>query len=244
MARATTDVHHHHAFLPAAIIRPGLMISRDVIDREGRVMVPEGTRLEAATIAQIREKGILGVWIRQKHASSHLLDSVRPSSGSTTVLLRPGASSQPADSAVGLPSVGGSAPAAAEPMSIVLADPEPKRRFMVRVVLEAARFRSVDAGNLAQLQEILSHQRIDAVLITSNFPPDGGVAACRALKADPATRSLKIVFCTDNAADPQVAEARAAGADDFLTHPIPIERLMDLLHSHADGSHPPPAEML
>jgi two-component system KDP operon response regulator KdpE len=65
--------------------------------------------------------------------------------------------------------------------------------------------------------------RPDLVLLDINMPGMGGLAACRAIRADP---NVAIVMLTVHNTDAAKVEALDAGADDFVTKPFGTPELL------------------
>jgi CheY-like chemotaxis protein len=78
-------------------------------------------------------------------------------------------------------------------------------------------------------QEGLDQARVvspDLVLMDMSLPVLDGWEATRALRADPATRSIRIIALTAHAMAGDRERAMAAGCDDFDTKPIELDRLL------------------
>ncbi len=66
----------------------------------------------------------------------------------------------------------------------------------------------------------------DLAVVDIDLPGIDGVELCRRLRADPATRALPLIALSANALPADIARARAAGFDDYLTKPLDVARLL------------------
>lgn len=81
---------------------------------------------------------------------------------------------------------------------------------------------------------ILTEQfRPDALLLDFKLPDVNGNVVCRTIRANPNYRHMKIVMISGVADPDEVAELKAAGADEFIRKPFDInaviQRVADLL---------------
>ena len=123
-------------------------------------------------------------------------------------------------------------------------------RMLVLVVERDPHVRELEAHFLGQagfavefaVDGLLAHQRaqelLPQIVITEILVPKlDGLALCRQLKADPATRNIAILVFSMLAAS---VRAREAGADAFLMKPLAENRLInavrELLAWHTDAA--------
>ena len=66
----------------------------------------------------------------------------------------------------------------------------------------------------------------DVVLMDIKMPIVDGFEATRRLKADPATKAIPVVALTNHAMQEDRDRAAAAGADEYETKPLDLDRLL------------------
>ena len=112
-------------------------------------------------------------------------------------------------------------------MKILLAEDEPDIQFVVRIALEDAghQIMVVDDGQAAVEQA--RTQTFDVVLLDVMMPRLDGLGACRALKADPLTRDMPIVFLTARSQQSEVQAGLYLGALGYIVKPFDAFTLAD-----------------
>lgn len=74
------------------------------------------------------------------------------------------------------------------------------------------------------------------IFMDAEMPDMDGEAACRALKADAATRGIPVYICTGHdLGGPLLASYKAAGADGCLQKPFKVEEMIPLIKKAAKG---------
>jgi len=82
----------------------------------------------------------------------------------------------------------------------------------------------------------LAHQRLPAlVLMDLQLPGMDGLAATRLLKADPATRAIKIVALTALAMVGDRERIEAAGCDAYVAKPLSYKQLLEVVRDMVGG---------
>jgi CheY-like chemotaxis protein len=110
------------------------------------------------------------------------------------------------------------APPRSLPRVLVVED-DPSVRAYVKTVLVGTL--DVDSvGTAADALELLAEQQYAAVLVDHLLPDMSGVELIRLLKKDAETAGLPVMFFTGDASAGLEAEARDAGADDYLGKPV------------------------
>ncbi len=82
--------------------------------------------------------------------------------------------------------------------------------------------------------ELAAQHRLDLILLDVHLPDLGGDEVLQRLKADPATASIPVVVISADATPRQVRRFAALGADEYLTKPLDIAHLLDVLDRHLD----------
>jgi len=106
---------------------------------------------------------------------------------------------------------------------ILVIDDEPQIRRIMRVTLTGAGYEVDDAKTGEEGLEKLREFRPDLVLLDINMPGMGGLAACKAIRAD---STAAIVMLTVHSAEAAKVEALDAGADDYVTKPFSTPELL------------------
>jgi len=106
---------------------------------------------------------------------------------------------------------------------ILIVDDEPQIRRIMRTTLTGAGYEIDDARTGEEALEKVRQFRPDLVLLDINMPGMGGLAACRAIRADP---NVGIVILTVRNSEADKVEALDAGADDFITKPFSTPELL------------------
>jgi PAS domain S-box-containing protein len=79
----------------------------------------------------------------------------------------------------------------------------------------------------------------DLVVVDIDLPGIDGVELCRRLRADPVTRAMPLIALSANALPADIARARAAGFDDYLTKPLDVARLLAEIDRRTPGGGAP-----
>jgi CheY-like chemotaxis protein len=117
--------------------------------------------------------------------------------------------------------------------TILIVDDDPGIRRLIATTLEdVSGYRMTEAGDGQEAVERARDHRPSIVFLDIDMPRLNGIEACRRLKSEPATADATIVMLTGDSDDDAERDARAAGADLFLTKPfspLHLLRLVDRL---------------
>jgi len=104
--------------------------------------------------------------------------------------------------------------------TILVVDDEPAMRRVLARMLVAEGFEVVEAANGQEAISLLGSLCVDTILLDVMMPEMSGLELCRHIRADERTMHTPVVFVTAAVDREFRREARAAGADDFLSKPF------------------------
>lgn len=110
-------------------------------------------------------------------------------------------------------------PDARAPATVLVADDSAIVRVLVRMELEAAGYQVVEAEDGERALELARRGQLDAVLLDVEMPVLDGFETIAALKQDPLTADIPVVFLTSRTGSEDVVGALRAGAHDYLRKP-------------------------
>lgn len=80
--------------------------------------------------------------------------------------------------------------------------------------------------------EIIANQRPDIILLDINLPEMSGTEMLRKLRQDPELANTPIIAISANAMPDDIAEAKAAGFDEYLTKPLQVAQFFTVIDSY------------
>ena len=119
-----------------------------------------------------------------------------------------------------------------EGTSILIVDDNAQNLKLARVVLANEGFDVYTASNAEDALELLRTVTPRLILMDIQLPGMDGLELTRRLKADPATRSIRVIALTAYAMKGDDEKAFAAGCDGYITKPIDVERLPVVVRSY------------
>jgi CheY-like chemotaxis protein len=126
-----------------------------------------------------------------------------------------------------------------ERRAVLVVDDDPFIRGLILTTLEdVAHFTLFEAADGEEALVVARAEHPRLVFMDIDMPRLDGIAACRALRGDPATAGATIVMLTASAEDSARGRAEEAGADMFLTKPFsPLDllRMVDRLGGETTG---------
>ena len=106
------------------------------------------------------------------------------------------------------------------PLSVLVVEDNEANQRLVRYLLGSRGYEPHIASTAGEALEMLKTLRPRLILMDVQLPDKNGYELTRLLRADPATRGLKIVAFTACAMKSDEEEARRVGCDGYITKPI------------------------
>ncbi len=124
--------------------------------------------------------------------------------------------------------------------TVLVVEDEPSIRDMLRMALELAGFRCLEAETAALGHALVVDEKPDLVLLDWMLPGGSGLELLRRLRRDETTRELAVIMLTAKTAEDNVVQGLDVGADDYVTKPfVPrelIARIQALLRRTGGGA--------
>jgi CheY-like chemotaxis protein len=121
---------------------------------------------------------------------------------------------------------------------ILLVEDNPENRDMLSRRLIRRGYQMQFAMDGAEAVRMAQAELPDLVLMDLSLPVMDGWEATSRLKADPATRAIPVIALTAHAMVGDRERAIAAGADDYDTKPVDLDRLLEKIVRLAPGQDP------
>ena len=125
------------------------------------------------------------------------------------------------------------------PRRVLYIEDNPANLKLIRKIIGLRpEFTLLDAMNAELGLEIARRERPDLILLDINLPDMDGFAAIVQLKAWPETATIPVIAVTANAMKRDIERGKTAGFADYLTKPIDIARLHQILDALSAGEQP------
>jgi len=119
--------------------------------------------------------------------------------------------------------------------TVLVVDDDDDIRGLLRATIERSLHRVVDAADGTEALGLIGRAAPDLILLDVNMPGLDGPALCRWVKANPATRSVKVLMITAATQDEDRRRGLEAGADGYITKPFSPLSLLDQVGAHLSG---------
>jgi len=116
--------------------------------------------------------------------------------------------------------------------TVLVVDDDDDIRNLLRATIERGVHRVVDAADGAEALGLIGRAPPDLILLDVNMPGMDGPEVCRWVKANPATRGVKVLMITAATQDEDRQRGLDAGADGYITKPFSPLSLLDQVGSH------------
>lgn len=116
---------------------------------------------------------------------------------------------------------------------ILIAEDEPDIRELVAFTLKFGGFEVVVTTNGAEAVEKAPEVSPDLILLDVRMPRMTGYEACKALKENPITADIPVVFLSAKGQEQEVGQGMEAGATDYILKPfapdVLLQRVRELI---------------
>ena len=110
---------------------------------------------------------------------------------------------------------------------------------MLRMALDIAGFRCLEADNIQDAYTLIVDERPDIILLDWMLPGSSGLELLRRLKRNDTTREVPVIMLTAKTAEDNLIQGLEVGAHDYITKPFAprelIARIKALLRRSAGG---------
>ncbi|MBB3169861.1 phosphate regulon transcriptional regulator PhoB [Simiduia aestuariiviva] len=110
--------------------------------------------------------------------------------------------------------------------TILIIDDETAIRDMLRVALEMADYRCLEAENAQSGHALAIDEKPDLILLDWMMPGTSGIELARRLKRDEITAKLPIIMLTAKGEEDNKIQGLETGADDYITKPFSPRELI------------------
>jgi two-component system cell cycle response regulator DivK len=111
---------------------------------------------------------------------------------------------------------------------LIVEDSEDARYFM-RLELEQLGYRIVEAENGEKAVEVAERERPDIILMDLSLPVMDGIAATEKIRLRDGFKTVPVIAVTAHQETDFRADAKAAGFDAYVTKPIDVPWLSELI---------------
>lgn len=116
------------------------------------------------------------------------------------------------------------------PAPILIVDDDSRNIFALSATLRSKGFAILSAASVAEALKLLeAHPQTGVILLDIMMPEMDGYQAIRLIKNDPAWGHIPIIAVTAQAMTGDRERCLAAGADDYLSKPVDVPKLLGLL---------------
>ncbi len=118
---------------------------------------------------------------------------------------------------------------------ILIVEDEPKSLKLVRDLLQASGYKTIEATDGKQGVDLAKAKKPDLILMDIQMPEMDGLEATRILKADATTRNIPVLALTAYAMKDDEERIFQAGCDGYITKPFDIKELLKTIAEYLWG---------
>ena len=122
--------------------------------------------------------------------------------------------------------------------SVLIVEDEGDIRELVQYNLEKEGFRVSVAETAEKGLEILENSQPDLLLLDIMLPGMDGLEVCRFLKSGKETSNVPIIMMSARGEESDIVAGLELGADDYITKPLDLEKLLFLIDHHIHQNAP------
>lgn len=112
---------------------------------------------------------------------------------------------------------------------ILIVDDDMRNVFAITAVLEAGNMKVLTASDGKKALEVLGKNQVDLVLMDIMMPEMDGYETVRQIRTNRKLRNLPVIMLTAKAMKDDRDKSLAAGANDYLSKPVDVEKLLNLM---------------
>lgn len=113
--------------------------------------------------------------------------------------------------------------------NVLAVDDIPLNLLLVQKMLSKFNFRIRTATNGREALETVAQDRPHLILLDLMMPEIDGYEVLRRLKADPETADIRVIILSALNSNEDIVKGFDLGANDFLTKPISMEKLLNVV---------------
>jgi CheY-like chemotaxis protein len=113
--------------------------------------------------------------------------------------------------------------------TVLVVEDTPDTRSLMRLILEFAGYRVLEAENGLEAVKVACEEHPDAILMDMSLPVMDGCQATRRIREQPELKNVPIIACTAHNRWEWRGKGIVAGCTDFITKPLDPEGLAAVL---------------
>lgn len=112
---------------------------------------------------------------------------------------------------------------------ILICDDDPAILRVLQVNLEVEGYETLLAHHGEEALKIAGTEKPDLIILDIMMPRMDGYQTCDALKADPETKSIPVVFLSAKAQDSDIEKGKSYEVEDYITKPFDPDTLIEVV---------------